>query len=158
MTTENYTYKDEFGEIHTVTGIPSAEVDKVYANLKSMDSKATRLEALELWCFDNDKIGNAEADALTAKAKASGTMTRNSSGKKRKAPQRKPDMVKRALINDIVAHLQSGIVDDSLASCANCSNGVDNVNIDNVERIISFSIGEDSYTLTLAKKRKPKNS
>lgn len=154
--TESYTYKDEFGKINTIENIPSAEVDVVLANMRLLDSGATRIDALELWCFDHDKIGNAEADALTAKAKANGAGVRGKSSGKRKAPQRKPDYVKRAIVADLAEHVQSGVLADALASNADCHDAVSNVNVDNIERIVSFSIGGDTYTLTLAKKRKPK--
>lgn len=136
---ENYTFKNEQGEMITIKDIPSAEVRALSRNLN-----ISHREALELWCFDHDKIGNAEADALTAKAKASGAGMRASGDKKRKAPTRKPDDVKRALI----VHF---------AEALGAFEGVDTVNVEKIERLITFSIGDDSYKLTLSKDRKPKN-
>lgn len=114
--------------------------------LKTKSSlKLSTKEAIELWMFDHDYVGNEEADALTEKAKASGAGVRAKGSTKRKAPTRKPDETKRALI----AYLKE------------CVEGaedidIDNVEVTNIERVIAFSIGDDKYELTLSKKRKPK--
>lgn len=136
---ENFTFKGEDGNLITVENIPSAEVDALRKSL----NLSTRKEALELWCFDHDKMPNAEAEALTAKARANGAGIRNTAGKKRKAPTRKPDETKRALIK----HLAEALADTS----------ADTIIVENVERLITFSIGDDTYKLTLSKNRKSAN-
>ena len=72
----------------------------------------------------------------------------NNAGKvssgKRKAPTRKPDLVKRMLIEGLSKYMSEAYAE------------VKNVQVTNIERIIAFSIGDDNYELTLSKKRKPK--
>ena len=84
---------------------------------------------------------------LTEKAKSNGI---NNAGKvssgKRKAPTRKPDLVKRMLIEGLSKYMSEAYAE------------VKNVQVTNIERIIAFSIGDDNYELTLSKKRKPKTS
>lgn len=100
-------------------------------------------EAIDLWLFDHDLATNEEAEKLTAKA-GNGGMRVQGEKKPRKAPTRKPDEIKRALIAALGEFMAK-------------QEGVKDVNVTNIERIIAFSIGEDNYELTLAKKRKPKD-
>ena len=99
-------------------------------------------EAIDLWLFDHDYTTNAEAEALTAKA-GNGGMRVQGEKKPRKAPVRKPDEIKRALIAALAEFMQS-------------QEGVKDAQVTNIERVIAFSIGDDNYELTLSKKRKPK--
>ena len=57
--------------------------------------------------------------------------------------ERKPNVAKQEIITKIANFLQ---------------NEVENVNILNKERQISFTIGENTYEITLVQKRKPKDS
>ena len=102
-------------------------------------------ETIDRYLSDEGYIVDPTVAALTDKAKNNGVNTagRADGSKKRKAPTRKPDEVKRALI----AALNDFICD---------YNGADNITVTNIERMITFSIGEDNYELTLSKKRKPK--
>lgn len=101
-------------------------------------------ETIDRFLSDEGYVVDPTVTELTNKAKANGV---NNAGKvssgKRKAPTRKPDMVKRALI---VA------LNDFLCDYAEA----EDVEVTNIERIIAFSIGDDNYELTLSKKRKPK--
>ena len=122
--------------------------DEVIA--KSMQSLIiTKDEAIELYLFDNDLLGNEEAEAMTAKAKASGNITRNQGVKaKRKAPERKPDELKRRLIKMLAGHLENEMgVEDGW---------IENAEVTNIERMITFTVGDEKFELTLTKKRKPK--
>ena len=103
-------------------------------------------ESIERYLSDEGFIVDETVAELTAKAKGNGVNTAGhvQSTKKRKAPTRKPDETKRALI---VA------LDNFICNY----NGTDNIRVTNVERVIAFSIGDDNYELTLSKKRKPKN-
>ena len=103
----------------------------------------TMREAIDLWLFDHDYTSNEEAEKLTAKA-GNGGMRVQGEKKPRKAPTRKPDDIKRA----VIAALGEFIAQQD---------GVKNVSVTNIERVIAFSIGEDNYELTLSKKRKPKD-
>ena len=71
-------------------------------------------------------------------------------GCKHKSPSRKPDEVKRTLIQSFYQYLMSGQVSDALGV------SVQEVEVTNQERVIAFAIGEDNYEITLSKKRKAK--
>lgn len=103
-------------------------------------------ETIDRYLSDEGYIVDPIVAELTAKAKANGVNTAGrASGEKkpRKAPTRKPDETKRALIQALFEFV------DGYA-------GTDNVEVTNIERMIAFSIGEDKYEITLSKKRKPK--
>lgn len=101
-------------------------------------------ETIDRFLSDEGYIVDPTVAALTDKAKAAGI---NNAGKttsgKRKAPTRKPDETKRALVS-------------ALSDFMNGYPRAQNVTVTNIERIIAFSIGDDNYELTLSKKRKPK--
>lgn len=111
-------------------------------------------ETIERYLSDEGYVVNDTVAELTDKAKANGV---NGAGrqsadskKKRKAPVRKPDETKRALIRELNNCLSSlGETDSPL-------NMIHSIQVTNIERMIAFSIGEDKYELTLSKKRKPK--
>lgn len=140
-----YTFTADNGKEKTVS-IPD---DYIRTNKKNLG--LTTKEAIELWLFDNDYIENAEADALTQKAKGV-TSTNKVGGKSsRKAPVRKPDYTKRTLISEIKNSLEGLALDAGPGSIE-----VSNISIPNIERVVRFQLGDDTYELTLSKKRKPK--
>ena len=98
-------------------------------------------EACQIYLSDEGYIENDFVEFYTKKA----------NGGKRKGPQRKEDPIKRALIkylNNTLKEagivLQSGELD------------IYEVITTNPERIIQFKIDDDTYELTLSRKRKPK--
>lgn len=93
----------------------------------------------ELYASDEGIIENQVVSELTAKAKANKSNKRATYKANRKAPSRKPNPIRRSMI----AELEKFI-----------SEHAENVSVDNPERIISFTLGSDTYTLTLSKKRK----
>lgn len=97
-------------------------------------------DAAEMWLSDHELIENETVAELTKKAQ--GITNRVESGK-RKAPARKPDMVKQGIIAGLHDYLLSG--------------PEQNVTVANPERMITFTLGDDNYELVLTKKRKPKN-
>lgn len=99
-------------------------------------------EIIERYLSDEGYILNPVVAELNEKAKASGAGVRAKSGT-RKKPTRKPDLVKRALIEMIAEQLAS-------------YDKAKDVKVTNIERIISFAVGSDNYEITLSKKRKPK--
>lgn len=105
----------------------------------------TARETIDRFLSDEGYIVDPTVRELTEKAKANGI---NNAGKvssgKRKAPTRKPDLVKRMLIEGLSKYMAEAYAE------------VKNVQVTNIERIIAFSIGDDNYELTLSKKRKPK--
>ena len=99
-------------------------------------------EAVELWLCDNGYMTNEEQEKLNQKAAASDAGLRVQS-KERKKPVRKPDEIKRNLIQSLYEDLVN-------------YEGVQSPQITNIERTIAFAIGEEQYEITLTKKRKPK--
>ena len=104
-------------------------------------------ETIDRFLSDEGYVVDPTVRELTEKAKSNGI---NNAGKvssgKRKAPTRKPDLVKRMLIEGLSKYMSEAYAE------------VKNVQVTNIERIIAFSIGDDNYELTLSKKRKPKTS
>ena len=102
-------------------------------------------ETIDRFLSDEGYIVDPTVRELTEKAKSNGI---NNAGKvssgKRKAPTRKPDLVKRMMIEGLSKYMSEAYAE------------VKNVQVTNIERIIAFSIGDDNYELTLSKKRKPK--
>lgn len=140
-----YTFTADNGKEKTVS-IPD---DYIRTNKKNLG--LTTKEAIDLWLFDNDYIENAEADALTQVVLAS-KGNRHVGGKSpRKAPVRKPDYTKRTLISEIKNSLEGLALDAGSGSVE-----VSNISIPNIERVVRFELGDDTYELTLSKKRKPK--
>lgn len=108
----------------------------------------TQAETIDRYLSDEGYIVDETVAALTEKAKANGVNTagRNQADtkKKRKAPERKPDETKRMLIA-------------ALENCISTLGMTEDVEVTNIERIIRFKIADDTYEITLGKKRKPKN-
>ena len=106
-------------------------------------------DTIERYLSDEGYIVDPTVEELTNKAKANkinGAGRQQADGaKKRKAPIRKPDETKRAMIR-----LLADLLEDTQEPA------VENIEVTNIERIIAFSIGDDKYELTLSKKRKPK--
>lgn len=138
-----YTFTADNGKEKTVS-IPD---DYIRTNKKNLG--LTTKEAIDLWLFDNDYIENAEANALTQKAKGTGIKVGGKSS--HKAPVRKPDYTKRTLISEIKNSLEGLALDAGSGSIE-----VSNISIPNIERVVRFELGDDTYELTLSKKRKPK--
>ena len=104
-------------------------------------------ETIERYLSDEGYVVDPMVAELTAKAKANGMNTAGrAQGEKkpRKAPQRKPDLIKRMLIEGLSKYMSEAYDE------------VENVEVTNIERMIAFTIGDDKYELTLSKKRKPK--
>ena len=136
-----YTFTDKNGRDRTIS-IPDAGI------VQGRKEKLTVEETIERYLSDEGYIVNDVVAELTAKAKVAGV---NGAGrqqgekkKPRKAPQRKPDLIKRMLIEGLSKYMSEAYAE------------VENVQVLNIERVIAFSIGEDKYELTLSKKRKPK--
>lgn len=107
-------------------------------------------DTIDRYLSDEGYVVDPTVMELTAKAKANGVNTAGrASGEKkpRKAPQRKPDYTKRAIVEilaDVIKEMDiSGVTPHD-------------VEVTNIERMIAFAIGEDKYEVTLSKKRKPK--
>ena len=123
----------------------------IQSTMKTLD--LTREEALEMWCDDHDiDMGKAkEYDLDPEKQKVVKQMTK-AGGKARatesKPRERKPNEEKREIIKYLAY---------SLGECDKFGeNFAESVETVNVEREITFKIGENAYSLTLTLHRKPK--
>jgi hypothetical protein len=111
-------------------------------NMRNLD--ITRQEAVDMYLSDEGLLVNPIVEELTEKAKAAHVGAKATGEKtKRKAPERKPDEVKRAVIA-------------ALSEFIGSQEGVSNTTVTNIERMIAFELGGDNYEITLTKKRKPK--
>lgn len=124
--------------------VPRDEVEK---NMRLLG--LTKQEAVDLWLCDNDYIVNEEEQALTAKAKenrvtatvhkAKSTEYKPKTQKERVA---KADPTKEGIISAIAEMLPSV--------------NAENIVIANKGKLITFTIGADSYKLDLIRQRPPK--
>lgn len=122
--------------------------DKETAIQKYMASlEISREEAEQLWEDDQEDFIGEEGEEMTIKAKeVMRTIHGADSGKKtqpkKNAPrERKENPTKREIIQSLFAVV---------------SNLADSAEVTNVEKYISFQIGEDTFELNLVQKRKPK--
>ena len=132
-------------EIKTKNGkkvnIPDEELDKLVDQLDISLS-----EAIELWLTDNDLETNEEQEELDKKAKASRiTATiheaKAEKPKKERKVVRKEDATKESIIKALAEKLEELATD---------------VKIENVGKLITFRLGDDTFKLDLIRQRKPK--
>ena len=126
-----YTFADKDGKQRTVN-IPDDDIKRA----KSAYGLSNK-EAIDMWLVDEGYLSDPVVEELNAKAKANGVK----GGSKKRTVRRKEDPIKRALIV-------------SLFDCIQEYAGIENAAVRNPERIISFSLGHDTYEITLSKKRK----
>ena len=126
-----------------VVNIPTAEIQRNMALLK-----ISRDEAVDLWLYDNEYIGNEEADALTNKAKENritATIHQAKAEYKQKTQRervKKDDPTKEGIIKAVAEMLPSL--------------NAENIEIVNAGKLITFTIGVDKYKLDLIRQRPPK--
>lgn len=132
-------------EIKTKKGkkvnVPDEELDKLVDQLDISLS-----EAIELWLTDNDLEINEEQEELDKKAKASRiTATihdaKAEKPKKERKVVRKEDATKENIIKALAEKLEELATD---------------VKIENVGKLITFRLGDDTFKLDLIRQRKPK--
>ena len=121
--------------------IPDDEIDTLVDKLD-----LSIAEACELWLEDNALQVNEEQEELDKKAKASritATIHEAKATKERKERKvvRKEDTTKENIIKALAERLEE------LAT---------EVKIENVGKLITFKLGEDSFKLDLIRQRKPK--
>ena len=126
-----YTFVDKNGKQRTVN-IPDEDIKRS----KSAFGLSNK-EAIDMWLVDEGYLTDPVVEELNAKAKANGV----GAGTKKRTVRRKEDPIKRQLIATLF---------DSLKIW----DGIYNAEIRNPERIISFTLGNDTYEITLSKKRK----
>lgn len=121
--------------------IPDDEIDTLVDKLD-----LSIAEACELWLEDNALQVNEEQEALDKKAKASritATIHEAKATKERKERKvvRKEDATKENIIKALAERLEE------LAT---------EVKIENVGKLITFKLGDDTFKLDLIRQRKPK--
>ena len=121
--------------------IPDNELDKLVDQLD-----ISLAEAIDLWLTDNDLEVNEEQEQLDKKAKDSRiTATiheaKADKPKKERKVVRKEDSTKEGIIKALAEKLEE------LAT---------EVKIENVGKLITFKLGEDTFKLDLIRQRKPK--
>jgi hypothetical protein len=128
---------------------------KVAINEKTIErymklNKCSREEAIDLINYDNDvESGNdTEFDLSEEQMKVVQTMMRKTDHtmKSNTHRERKPNELKEA----IVAELAEFLAEDAQGQM------YENVEITNKNRMISFSVGDKKFDLTLVEKRPPK--
>lgn len=131
--------------------IPKPDEKWIKSTMKALD--LTREEAIEMWMDDHD-IDQGKAkdfDLDPEKQKVVKEMTKaggKARAKETKPRERKPNDEKREIIKYLVY---------SLGECDKFDeNFAETVETVNVEREITFKIGENAYSLTLTCHRKPK--
>ena len=123
--------------------IPGDEIAKA---MKSLE--LTKDEAIQMWLEDEGYLDNEEQEALEKKAKenritATIHQAKNTQAKKKtqKERVRKENPTKEMVIAEIAKILP---------------NFAENVEITNVSKYISFTIGDEKFEINLIQKRKPK--
>jgi hypothetical protein len=124
--------------------IPDAEIENAMKTLE-----LTKEEAIQMYLEDEGYLENEEQEELIEKANSSGIMRTihgaEDENKKTKKTQRervrKEDPEKEMVIAEVAKLLPKF---------------AENVQILNVGKLISFSIGENDYEFDLKRKRKPK--
>lgn len=125
-----YTFTDKDGKQRTVN-IPEEDIRRS----KSAFGLSNK-EAIDMWLVDEGYLTNPVVEELNAKA-----ANNKVSAPRKRSVKRKEDPIKREIIA-------------SLFDCIQEYAGVVDAAVRNPERIISFSLGEDTYEITLSKKRK----
>jgi hypothetical protein len=122
--------------------IPLEEIERLMRlpNIKTQD------DACWVWCEDNGKVLNEEQEELTKKAKenkitATIHQARAETPKERKKVERKPDLTKDTLIENLKEFL---------------TEYAQNVQIVKVGKLIEFDIGNEHFKLDLIRQRPPK--
>jgi len=126
-----YTFADKDGKQRTVN-IPDDDIKRA----KSAYGLSNK-EAIDMWLVDEGYLTDPTVEELNAKAKANGVK----GGSKKRTVRRKEDPIKRALIASLFDYIQEYA-------------RVEGATVRNPERIISFTLGNDTYEITLSKKRK----
>ena len=102
----------------------------------------TKAEAIDTWLDDHDYIDNAEAEAMTEKAKQNRRYEKSDAPRKKTVRERKVDTEKGGLLSAIKTAVETfgGVVH----------------NVKN-EAEFSFTFNGNSYTVKLVKHRPPKD-
>lgn len=131
-----YTFINRQGKEQTVD-VPE---DFIVRNRRALGISTQ--EACELYLSDEGYVDNEVVQEINEIVNA---------GKTRRGPKRKEDPVKRALVQYIFE-----CIDGKAFSLEDGTIVCDNAAVMNPERIVRFDIDDDTYEITLSRKRKPK--
>lgn len=110
------------------------QVDIPEATLKKYRSEAGSTKAaVDRWLYENGYMAKAEYEQANEKNEAKKPVKR----------EFKVDQEKAAIIEHI-------------ANALTAHNDIENINIVNLNRLISFSLGNSNYEVTLVRKKQPK--
>lgn len=126
-----YTFTNMSGQEQTI------DIPQEYIKQQVSSLHISTLEACKLFLYDEGYMPCEEADTISRKTK--------------NTKPRKIDPIKSALVNTFYTFLN-----DKEHWYNNTNQHIDNVNIATIGRQITFTIDDDTYELTLSKKRKPK--
>jgi hypothetical protein len=106
----------------------------------------TKEQAIQMYLEDEGYCENAEQIALTQKAVKSGVQKQmakvTSNRKSEKKRERKPDETKEEIIKNLAEFVRTF---------------GENVQIENIGKIVTFTIGEEHFTLNLVRNRQKKS-
>lgn len=124
-----------------VVKIPQKEIDNLMKTLE-----LTEQEAIETWLDDNDYTTNEQVEELTKKAKANGTTkigARVNVENKKVERERKANPTKALIIEELTKKLKQ-------------IDGINQLKVENKEKLITFSLNGNDYKLDLVQKRAKK--
>ena len=124
-----------------VVKIPQKEIDNLMKTLE-----LTEQEAIETWLDDNDYTTNEQVEELTKKAKANGTTkigARVNLENKKVERERKANPTKALIIEELTKKLKQ-------------IDGINQLKVENKEKLITFSLNGNDYKLDLIQKRAKK--
>ena len=124
-----------------VVKIPQKEIDNLMKTLE-----LTEQEAIETWLDDNDYTTNEQVEELTKKAKANGTTkigARVNVENKKVERERKANPTKALIIEELTKKLKQ-------------IDGINQLKVENKEKLITFSLNGNDYKLDLIQKRAKK--
>ena len=135
----NYTYRTAEGEERKIVDVDMKEVKQIQKKYEL----STRFAILE-WAYRSGKL--PEDEYLAFGIELSTPAPEMVAQYKREAPARKVDVEKKTIIAGIADFLSEGGLELDTKDIV----------IENDQRVILFTVGNDTYSLTLARKRKPK--
>ena len=124
-----------------VVKIPQKEIDNLMKTLE-----LTEQEAIKTWLDDNDYTTNEQVEELTKKAKANGTTkigARVNVENKKVERERKVNPTKALIIEELTEKLKQ-------------IDGINQLKVENKEKLITFSLNGNDYKLDLVQKRAKK--
>lgn len=137
-------------------GTKTVNIDDAWIKKQCHLLGISKREAIEMWLSDEGYVENDTVRELTERATQNKCGVVGASTKPRKKPERKPDYVKRAVIQTLKESLEevANFINEDGSDLAPVPHDIE---VTNIERVISFTIGDDKYEVTLSKKRKPKD-